>query len=197
MSDASARRKRMDAKRNKEQRRSTVIWGGIVLVALGLVAVLVWNSIRPALGQEFPIMGGVHISSGDDPGEYNSNPPTSGPHYGRGLLSGFYEDADLAELPPYPQASLVHNLEHGYIVFWYNCDLVDEKQCDDLKDDLRQYLDAPLTVSKLIAFPWKSMDAPLVLTSWGFMLEMEKFNTGQASSFINSNRLNAPEPNAP
>ena len=197
MSDLSAGRKRMDAKRKKEQRRSRLIWGGIILVALSLVAVLIWNTFRPATGQEFPIMSAVHIDNGENPGEYNSNPPTSGPHYGRGLANGFYEDADLADLPPYPHASLVHNLEHGYIIFWYNCDLLDEAQCDDLKEDLRDYLDGPLAVRKLIAFPWKSTDVPLVLTSWGYMLEVENFNARQASNFVNSNRLNAPEPNAP
>lgn len=197
MSDASARRERIEAKRKQQRRKSTLVWGGIGLVALGLVALLAWNNLRPAAGQEFPIMVAEHITEGEDPGNYNSDPPTSGKHYPRGLNRGFYEEGDLARLSAFPQGNMVHNLEHGYIIFWYNCDLLDEVECDDLKENLREYLDGPLAVSKLIAFPWSSIEVPLALTSWGYMLEMESFNSREASNFINSNRLLAPEPNAP
>lgn len=197
MANASSRKERMEAKRNQRQRKSTLIWGGIVLAALGLVALLIWNNLRPAAGQEFPLLAAEHIPEGENPGEYNSNPPTSGQHYPEGLQRGFYEESDLAGLSAYPQGSLVHNLEHGYIVFWYNCDLLDEAQCDDLKAELNDYIDSPLAVSKLIAFPWTGTEVPVVLTSWGYMLEMESFNARAAGNFINSNRLNAPEPNAP
>jgi hypothetical protein len=46
---------------------------------------------------------------------YNSNPPTSGPH-----------SANPAQLKvldnPAPKESLVHNMEHGAVVIWYNTD---------------------------------------------------------------------------
>jgi hypothetical protein len=90
----------------------------------------------------------------------------------------------------------VHSLEHGYIIFWYNCDALAQAECDGLKTELRAYLDGSLN-SKLIAYPWQETAVPLVLTSWGYLLEMPEFNARQASSFINANRLRAPEPNAP
>lgn len=186
----------MQTRRQQEQRRSSLIWGGIALLVIGLVAVLVWNNIRPASGQELPIQGADHIPTGEDPGEYSTNPPTSGPHYSAPLEAGFYDEADLPDLGPYPQGHLVHNLEHGYIVIWYNCDLLSESACEELKEQLRDYIEGSL-VRKLIAFPWEGTDVPLVLTSWGFMLEMPEFSARQASNFINSNRLRAPEPNAP
>jgi hypothetical protein len=196
MATASSRKERLEDKRKQEQRKSTLIWGSIGLAVVGLIALLLWNNLRPAAGQEFPLMVAEHISEGEDPGEYNSNPPTSGLHYPLGLPRGFYEESDLAGLSAYPQGNLVHNLEHGYIVFWYNCDLLDEAACDDLKAELSDYIDGSL-VSKLIAFPWAGTDFPVVLTSWGYMLEMESFNGRAAGNFISSNRLNAPEPNAP
>jgi len=196
MSTASSRKERMDAKLKKQERKSTLIWGGIGLAVVGLVGVLLWNNLRPAAGLEFPIMDGTHINEGVDPGEYNSDPPTSGRMYRAGLNRGFYEESDLADLPIRPEASLVHNLEHGYIVFWYNCDLLDQTQCDDLKEELRDYMDGSL-IAKLIAFPWMGTEVPVVLTSWGYMLEMENFNAREASNFVSSNRLRVPEPNAP
>jgi hypothetical protein len=143
-----------------------------------------------------PIRNGSHIPEGNNPGEYSSEPPSSGKHYADPLDPGFYEETDLTELGEFPHAYAVHNLEHGYIVFWYNCDLLDEGSCEELKTQLRNFMDASL-VPKLIAFPWHSTDVPLVLTSWGFALEMPVFNASEANAFISANRLRAPEPNAP
>jgi len=147
-------------------------------------------------GTEVPIQGANHVATGSDPGEYNSNPPTSGAHYAQWLEAGFYEGADLAGMGAFPHAHAVHNLEHGYIIFWYNCDLLDEPGCQDLKAQIRSYLDQS-PVTKLIAFPWHASEVPLVLTSWGYLLELPEFDTGEADRFINANRFLAPEPNAP
>ena len=147
-------------------------------------------------GTGIPIQGANHISEGSDPGEYNNNPPTSGPHYGQQLDAGFYEEADLAEMGAFPHAHAVHNLEHGYVIFWYNCDLLDESDCADMKDQIRAYLDQS-PVSKLVAFPWHASDVPLALTSWGFLLELPEFDDSEVDRFIKFNRFLAPEPNAP
>ena len=29
----------------------------------------------------------------------------------------------------FPEGYLVHNLEHGYAIFWYNCDLLSAEEC--------------------------------------------------------------------
>lgn len=191
-----ASRERVRQRRMNEQRRSTFVWVLVILGGLALAGFLVWEAIRPPVGHEIPIMGAGHIPEDSDPGEYNSDPPTSGPHYAQPLDPGFYEQADLADLGPFPHAYAVHNLEHGYIIFWYNCDLLDENSCVELKRQIRNFMDGSL-VPKLIAFPWQSTDVPLVLTSWGYRLEMPVFNASEANAFISANRLRAPEPNAP
>lgn len=178
------------------QRRSWLIWG-IALLAVGLVLyLLVSPAIRGPYGEGFPLQEGKHIPDGTDPGQYSSNPPSSGRHYVGPLDAGFYEEADLAQMGPFPYAFAVHNLEHGYIVFWYNCDLLDESACEELKAEIRDYMGSSF-VSKLAAFPWHDTNIPLVLASWGYLLEMPVFNASEASRFIDSNRLRAPEPNAP
>jgi hypothetical protein len=51
--------------------------------------------------------------------------------------------------------------------------------------------------TKLITYPWPSLDAPVVATSWGRMLKFESFNAEQAKAFYRANLNHAPEPNAP
>ncbi|NOH12230.1 MAG: DUF3105 domain-containing protein [Chloroflexi bacterium] len=155
-----------------------------------------WNSYRPPIGQSYPIMDSEHLPGEIRPPAYNSNPPTSGPHYDQGLNPGFYDQSDLPDLPYFPEAAAVKNMEEGYIVFWYNCELVDENSCEELKDDIR-FLISDSAYAKLVALPWDTTDVPLVLTSWGYLLEMESFKGGDVINFIHSNWRHAPEATAP
>jgi hypothetical protein len=49
----------------------------------------------------------------------------------------------------------------------------------------------------VIGFPRSSIEAPLVMISWGRVLPFETFNADQASDIIRRNRNRAPELNAP
>lgn len=189
------REKRKEKKRADGQ-RSKLIWGIIIAVVIAIVIYFVNIAQRPAEGVEFPIQEANHVNDGQPLNEYNSNPPTSGSHYGRGLDRGFYDVADIPGISADPVGHLVHNLEHGYIILWYNCDIISESECATLKEDLENYVNNTF-VPKQIAFPWSGTEFPVVLTSWGRMLEMSKFDAGDARSFVNANRLLAPEPNAP
>lgn len=133
-----------------------------------------------------------HLDLDTDPGQYNSDPPTSGLHYASEAEAGFYDENIYA----YPAGYLVHNLEHGYVIFWYNCDLLDEAGCSDLKSQIRSVMD-DLGGVKLIAYPWNSIDAPVTMTSWGRVQKFETFDTEQAKAFYRANLNKAPEPNAP
>ena len=196
MSNLKSRREARQTRRKKQQLHTRLIWGGIGIAVLAVIGVGVWNTIRPPVGDPYPILSPDHIEDGIEPTGYNSNPPTSGPHYARGLDRGFFDESDLPNLPPFPEGGAVHNLEHGYIVFWYNCTILEEAECAELKSDIRTFMSTS-TYSKLIALPWDSTDVPLALTSWGYLLEMETFSSRQARNFIQSNWRNAPEATAP
>jgi hypothetical protein len=113
------------------------------------------------------------------------------------LQAGFYHESDLVSLPPHPVGNLVHNLEHGYVIFWYNCDVLqDAAGCGALKAEIQDVMDRYDGI-KLIAFPWESLDVPVVMTTWGRMLRFDSFNAGDAGNFVRSNRNRAPEPHAP
>ncbi|MEE8121022.1 MAG: DUF3105 domain-containing protein [Anaerolineales bacterium] len=190
-------RERLRKHRQRDRFRSRIIWGGIVAVVLVLGGILIWRAIRPAAGVAIPIMpSSRHVLVGEDPGPFNSNPPTSGPHYDSPLTAGFYDQATAAEIGPYPTGYLVHNLEHGYIVFWYNCEILDEVGCTELKGQLQEVMSDARNI-KVVAFPWDSIDFPVVATSWGRMQEFESFDTNLALRFVSSNRNRAPEPQAP
>jgi hypothetical protein len=154
--------------------------------------------VRPAAGQEIPIMENyeAHIPEGQDPGPFNSEPPTSGPHYAEEYEAGFYEENSPEAQAPYPEGYIGHNLEHGYVIYWYNCGLLDSNECTELKGQIRESM-ADNGHTKLIAFPRSSMDVPVAVTSWGQLLKMDDFNASQAKKFVSTNRNRAPEPNAP
>lgn len=171
------------------------MWGGVLIAVIGVLGYALWVAFLPAYGETIPVMTEVgHMNEGDDPGPYNSDPPTSGPHYANDFEAGFYDETDLANLPKYPEGYLVHNLEHGYVIFWYNCNSLNEQGCLQLKDQIRSVMDQFGGV-KLIAFPWDSLDVPVVMTSWGRMQRFETFNVDFAKSFVERNRNRAPEPN--
>ncbi|MBC8507358.1 MAG: DUF3105 domain-containing protein [Anaerolineales bacterium] len=197
------RNKRLrDSRREKKRKKkltSSLIWGGIVLVLLIIGAFIIYDSSRPSEGETIPIMAdaGAHVPEGQDPGPFNSDPPTSGRHYNQPLDAGFYEEGDPETLTDYPEGYLLHSLEHGYVIFWYNCDALDNvDDCNQLKDGIKEVMDRFLSV-KLIAYPWTSIDVPVVMTTWGQMMRFEKFDEGIAREFVQANRNRAPEPNAP
>ena len=125
-----------------------------------------------------------------DPGTYNSDPPTSGPHYPEEAQAGFYD----TNIYQYPAGYLVHNLEHGYIIFWYNCGLLDEATCTDLKSQIKAVMNDFNNV-KVVTYLWDSIDVPVVMTSWGRLQKMETFDATQARAFYKNNLNRSPEPN--
>jgi hypothetical protein len=193
-------RERRKQRQRWSKARSILIWGGLGAVLLVIVGILAWPALRPVLipakGEAVPVFSREHVEEGTDPGPYRTDPPAGGQHYASELDPGFYEADDMAGIGPYPEGYLVHNLEHGYVIFWYNCDLLDEAGCEELKGGIQGVMDE-FDNFKVIAFPWGSTPTPVVLTSWGRILRMPEFNARQAADFVRDNQNRAPEPNAP
>ena len=95
-----------------------------------------------------------HIDVGAAHDPYNSSPPTSGPHYEVPADTDFYPDA----LPP---EQVVHNLEHGQIVIWYQPG-ADSETLQNIEDLVRQ---EPVAT---VATPYTDIEAPynFVLSGW-------------------------------
>lgn len=184
-------------KRQQQRRVSQLWWVGSIILVIGLLGVLLWYSNRPLLGEAFPVSGeNSHVPENNPLPPFSTDPPTSGTHYPTWWSPGFYdEDSPEATNVASPAGYLVHNLEHGYVIFWYNCTLLTPEACETLKSELRVVIEDANNF-KIIAFPWASTDVPVVATSWGRLLKMERFDPELAAEMIRRNRNHAPEPNA-
>jgi hypothetical protein len=198
-------RERIKSKRRKERTRNVIVGGVIAALAIAGIAWLATQSRARASGETVPIpqvetvpeMPEVaHVAEGTDPGPFNSDPPTSGKHYATPAIAGFQEVGDLESFGDFPAGYLVHSLEHGHVIFWYNCDVLSEAECEDLKDEIKQVM-GRVGDFKVIAFPWPSIEEPVVLTSWGRLLRFEEFDAEIAEQYVKNFRNQAPEPNAP
>lgn len=76
---------------------------------------------------DLPNEGSTHFTD-DSKGTYESNPPTSGDHYGVGTEAGSGALADGAYLKPPPESRAVHAMEHGRVEVRYNPDLPEDQQ---------------------------------------------------------------------
>lgn len=90
----------------------------IVAISITItIAIVIWAFIassQPLPGVEELQDGRSHAASEGTPLTYKFNPPTSGDHYASWITKGFYEE-------PRADGNIVHSLEHGYIVLWYDC----------------------------------------------------------------------------
>jgi hypothetical protein len=183
----------------REERRRRLIIGswiaaGVLFVLM--LAYLVWKQEQPAPmpGEIIPIQGSAHIPVGQPHDPYNSDPPTSGPHYDTPVEAGFYNEAPQDEY-------LVHNLEHGHIIIWYNCSSLSDADCTALQNKIRDVMGRAGVSSitrtlKLEAVPRPSMDNLVTLTSWGHLQRLDTFDADAILTFIKAYRDNAPEPGA-
>ena len=192
------------ARQSEWQRRETqrgrliaAVWIIAGLAFVGILVYLAWKQAQPIprTGESIAIQGRSHIQVGEVHDPYNSDPPTSGPHYETPAEAGFYEAAPLDE-------QLVHSMEHGYVIIWYNCSSLSADACSNLKNDVRdtmgQVENSSIThTSKLIAVPRPTMDHLLALTSWGRLDKFDSFDRQRLLNFIRVFRDVAPEPSVP
>jgi len=195
---SKSKRQQIRERQRRQKLRSNLIWGAVAVAALAIVGFIVFQGARPAVGQEVAIPANYvdHIEEGTDPGPFPSDPPAGGSHYASEFDAGFYEETSPQAQVPFPEGFLGHNLEHGYVIFWYNCDLLSDDECNTLKSEIQGVMD-DFDGVKLIAFPRPSLDVPVAMTSWGRLQRFDSFDPRTASAFIRVNRNKSPEPNAP
>ncbi len=110
---------REEQKQQEDKSTSTKSMGKWIVILAG-IALLGWggysflkNPEKPLPGQQVPEMGRNHVT--DIFGvEYNSNPPTSGPHFAVWAKPGVYDRL-------ISNGYLIHSMEHGYVIIWYDC----------------------------------------------------------------------------
>jgi hypothetical protein len=122
---------------------------------------------------------------------YASNPPTGGNHYGTWAA---FQNYDFAV----PAGFLVHSLEHGAVVFWYNC----PEGCADEVARANALIDSlpvdPLcagtsTQRRAILVPSPDLDARWAASAWGFLVKAECLDEGTLLSFYAEHYGQGPE----
>jgi hypothetical protein len=193
-------KERQQARQQDRKRRQMIIRIATVLgaaVIVGGIAYLIWRGAQPVPGsqdwEKFEIQEPVHIDESDvEPEPWNTDPPTSGYHLGNPMQptrAGFFEEA-------IPDENLVHSLEHGYVILWYDCSQVSETECEAMKEGLRNVIEATETY-KVVAMPREGMETPIIAVSWGVMYKQAELDEERLIAFVNANRERSPEPNAP
>lgn len=132
------------------------------------------------MGTKFEDQGREHIAVGAEHVTYNSNPPTSGPHYAQEADWGVYDS-------PLPDEQLIHNLEHGGVNIFYKPDAVDQAAIDKLKAIQKDF------ATKTVLAPRPQGDKPLALSSWNYALTMDSLDEATVREFIRRNKNKAPE----
>lgn len=104
--------------RQKSSRSKLFTRFGLGLALIAALAGVGWFVfsvvLTPLPGQKVPEMGREHIAVGTSHKTYNSNPPTSGPHYADTANWGIHQTTIQDEY-------LIHNLEHGGVIVHYKC----------------------------------------------------------------------------
>lgn len=165
-------KRRREAERRAVRRRNLITTAIAVVVLAGAVALIIAERTRESAPvgvsaseascepiETYEPQKGTHIPVGTTHPPYNSDPPTSGPHYEDPADPGFYP----APLEP---EQLVHNLEHGQIVFWYRPDASEETITA-----IEALIDREPAAQELalLAAPYDGVPASdsFVLTAWG------------------------------
>ena len=164
------------AQERKERLRSLLILGPAVLVVIGLIGAAGWVyyqdkeknaefdsaklekiGVSAAAASCAPVKevkatgSGQHIPDETTPIPYTDAPPAFGPHYPTPaeFSRKFYTAQDRPAL-----GHLVHNLEHGYNIVWYDETVAKNKdQVKQLEAISNKFPD-----TKFIVAPWTSKD---------------------------------------
>ena len=184
--------------------RLLAIAGVLGVGAILVVLVFLFGSGPAAnAGVQLPDDGQTHVSQGTDcrssagaaecgTDPYSSLPATSGPHWGTPANWGVYST-------PQAESQLIHNLEHGGVVIWYDPDRVDAEGVAELEQFVRaQNATGVSGRFKFIVSPWggeEPLPSPVVATSWRWVLELEEADTAAIDEFAREHYGVAPEPN--
>jgi uncharacterized protein DUF3105 len=194
----------------EQPRRSLLLFGGIGLIVVVMIIVVIasgvfGSSAAPLASakdpgkypeEQLPDQGRNHIDRGQPHEPYISNPPASGSHYGDKMVpvqEGFYDEANRQI-----DEDVVHSMEHGYVIIWYDCTKAPNQDCGPLKEAIKRLMKSINGGYHLIGNPRDGqMDTMIALTSWTKLRRLETFDADAIKDFISRNLNQSPEPGGP
>lgn len=174
---------------------SKTLWISVGVAIIGLGALIAVNqftkSKTPLIGDFHTSQGEQHIARGAAHEAYNSNPPSSGPHYsdsGAPTPWGVYSQEVQAE-------AFLHNEEHGGIVITYQPNLLSTDQLKKLGAlFLPPYSNKNFSPVRAIVTPRAKNTHMIELASWTYTLSLDSYDEATIIKFYNQHAGHAPEP---
>ena len=190
--------------RDNDARRRTILYAAAVAGAVALVAVTTLFAAGGGGGAADPTAAlekagctyrvvtaaksGVHVDLNARP-NWNTFPPSNGPHYSVPAVWGFYTD-------PVPLIQAVHNLEHGGIeIEWGN-----KVRRAEIEKIRRFYDKSP---NAMLAFPLARLGNKIALVAWtqkpgesrgqGRIAECTRYDQSAFKAFRDAFRGKGPE----
>jgi hypothetical protein len=162
-------RRQAEARRLRNRRLLTS-----AIVAIVLVGAVVFFATRPAPEalanvQTLPNQGQQHIDANAPLPDYNSDPPTSGPHAAVPAPCGIYRR-------PVPDVTQIHDLEHGAVVIQYGPETTDEER-EQLEDFARD------AGTHVIVAPREGMAQKIAVTAWTKLMTMDSVDIAAIEGF--------------
>lgn len=113
--------------------------------------------------------------------EYSTNPPSGGDHYGRWPAYASYDFA-------LPAGNVVHALEHGAVVFWYNCPEGCSSEVAAVEAFIAQLPVDPVCAGtgaerRTIVVPSPELEVRWAASAWGFALTASCFDQAVFEAF--------------
>lgn len=179
--------------------------GGVLLVGVAIIGlVLFLGGGQESLGVTEPDDGGTHVAPGTTcrspaepcgPDPYSSIPGTSGPHWDPSGIAnwGVYTT-------PQNESQVIHNLEHGGIVIWYDPAKLNDAQVAELASYVQAQVSSGISGRyKFILTPWGGdvdLGGAVAVTAWRHLLKLDTFDMDAIRAFADQSYLRyAPEPN--
>ncbi len=201
-------------------KQNKIYMGVVTLITTVVLGWLYYESVKPLPGMKIDDLGREHVNVGTEV-TYNSNPPTSGSHYGDPTKFGVYGEVQ-------DDRNIVHSIEHGYVVMSYNCDHPEKtgwipgalahegEEFEVLPTSNSATQSASLSVSfqsdsckelvsnltsiynkkgqkRIIVVPRPSLDTRIALTAWNYLDKFDNFDAGRIEYFIDKHIDNGPE----
>jgi len=123
--------------------------------------------------------------------KWNTDPPTSGPHYSQWAIIGAYSE-------PLNPAQLVHNLEHGNIFIQYGKD-VPQATVDQLKTFYDSHLNGTLLAplpklgDKIALGVWTTSSPSSTNTGTAYLVKCTSFDEKAYAAFFDAYQFKGPE----
>ena len=177
-----------------------VVVGSISIVAVLIIFSFAITAIFPGgtpttdppgpvdVGEFHESIGNDHIPSFESYTNYNTNPPTSGPHWDvmnnpRVPVACGFHDQQLRN------ERTVHNLEHGHIVVSYN--VSDEDTRNALFDAVR---DLPNWRRYVVVQPYAQIpQGQIVMAAWEYLQRFDEVDPEGMKEFYDGRRGHGPE----